>query len=98
MASIATFARVADRDLKNLLTVRQKSAYSDRCEGRFNCSTCVSVCRSRLWLAYEGLRDEHSHTSNGKAFIGKYVPNIVVKGYTEDLHRSATDSLSQQMV
>jgi hypothetical protein len=30
-----------------------------------------------LALAYAGLLDEDSHTSNGKAFIGKYVPNIV---------------------
>lgn len=34
----------------------------------------AAICAATLALAYAGLLDEHLHTSNGKAFIGKYVP------------------------
>ena len=34
----------------------------------------AGICAATLALAYAGLLDEHSHTSNGKGFIGKYVP------------------------
>ena len=34
----------------------------------------AAICAATLALAYAGLLDEHSHTSNGKGFIRKYVP------------------------
>jgi putative intracellular protease/amidase len=34
----------------------------------------AAICAATLALAYAGLLDEHLHTSNGKAFIGQYVP------------------------
>ena len=34
----------------------------------------AAICAATLALAHAGLLDEHSHTSNGRAFIGKYVP------------------------
>jgi putative intracellular protease/amidase len=34
----------------------------------------AAICAATLALAYAGLLDEHSHTSNGATFIGKYVP------------------------
>jgi putative intracellular protease/amidase len=34
----------------------------------------AAICAATLALAYAGLLDELSHTSNGKVFIGKYVP------------------------
>lgn len=34
----------------------------------------AAICAATLALAYAGLLDERSHTSNGKTFIGKYVP------------------------
>ena len=35
----------------------------------------AAICAATLALAHAGLLDEHLHTSNGKAFIGKYVPD-----------------------
>ena len=34
----------------------------------------AAICAATLALAYPGLLDEHLHTSNGKGFIGQYVP------------------------
>jgi putative intracellular protease/amidase len=34
----------------------------------------AAICAATLALAHAGLLDEHSHTSNGRGFIGKHVP------------------------
>jgi putative intracellular protease/amidase len=34
----------------------------------------AAICAATLALAYAGLLDDRPHTSNGKGFIGKYVP------------------------
>jgi len=34
----------------------------------------AAICAATLALAHCGLLDDHLHTSNGKNFIGKYVP------------------------
>ena len=35
----------------------------------------AAICAATLALAHCGLLDDHLHTSNGKNFIGKYVPS-----------------------
>ena len=51
----------------------------------------AAICAATLALAYAGLLDEHSHTSNGRGFIGNTFPSIAAKGYTKHLHQSAID-------
>jgi len=45
----------------------------------------AAICAATLALAYAGLLDEHSHTSNGRAFIAKYVSNY----HGEKLYRAS---------
>jgi putative intracellular protease/amidase len=45
----------------------------------------AGICAATLALAHTGLLDDRLHTSNGKDFIGRYVP-----GYRgQDLYRAA---------
>lgn len=45
----------------------------------------AAICAATLALAHAGLLDDRLHTSNGRGFIGKYVPQY--KG--EHLYRAA---------
>lgn len=53
----------------------------------------AAICAATLALAYAGLLDEHSHTSNGKNFIGKYVPQ-----YRGETLYQASPSVSDRFV
>jgi putative intracellular protease/amidase len=53
----------------------------------------AAICAATLALAYAGLLDNHSHTSNGKAFIGKYVPQ-----YRGEQLYQATPAVSDRFV
>ena len=53
----------------------------------------AAICAATLALAHAGLLDEHLHTSNGKAFIGKYVPD-----YRGEKLYQASPSVSDRFV
>jgi putative intracellular protease/amidase len=53
----------------------------------------AAICAATLALAHAGLLDEHSHTSNGKTFIGKYVPQ-----YRGEKLYQASPSVSDRFV
>jgi putative intracellular protease/amidase len=53
----------------------------------------AAICAATLALAHAGLLDVHSHTSNGKAFIGKYVPQ-----YRGEKLYQASPSVSDRFV
>ena len=53
----------------------------------------AAICAATLALAYAGLLNEHLHTSNGKAFTGKYIPEY----HGEKLYQ-ASPSVSDRFV
>jgi putative intracellular protease/amidase len=53
----------------------------------------AAICAATLALAHAGLLNEHSHTSNGKTFIGKYVPQ-----YRGEKLYQASPSVSDRFV
>lgn len=53
----------------------------------------AAICAATLAFAHAGLLDEHLHTSNGKDFIGKYVPD-----YRGEKLYQASPSVSDRFV